>query len=389
MSRRARIILGIVAAGAALGPAPGLAQDEPAVAQRAAAGARVFGDRGCAGCHAVDGVGGGTGPDLARVREAPTLAGIGAALWNHLPQMAARMRARGTPAPRLDPWDAGDLIAFLFAIRYYTPAADPGTGAALFSGKGCVRCHQVRGAGGVVGPPLDGVGGATPIELTAALWNHAPAMAREMRARNLRRPSLSGPDLGHLRAYLGDTAAGGITQRVMHVLPGREAVGRTLFRDRRCAVCHGPDGRGGPFGPDLAAARRRDLAEFAAAMWNKAPRMAAAAGRARIELPRLEPAEMADLVAYLASLQYLGEEGSAERGAARVTSSGCRRCHSPAGPAPDLSGARGVDTPGGVLAALWNHVALPESALARRWPRLRARDVSDLTAYLARGGGGR
>jgi mono/diheme cytochrome c family protein len=370
---------------------PGLAQDEPSVAQRAAAGARVFGAQGCAGCHAVDGIGGGVGPDLARVAEPPTLSGITAAMWNHLPRMAARMREQGTPAPTLAPWDAADLIAFLFAIRYYSPPGDAQVGAALFTDKGCIRCHQVDGAGGVIGPPLDGVGGgAPPIEIATALWNHAPAMHREMRARKIPRPTLSGGELGHLRAYLGDSATGGIADVVMHVLPGREATGRRLFREKRCAVCHGPAGRGGAYGPDLAGTRRRNLADFAAAMWNKAPRMAAAAERARVQLPRLEPGEMADLVAYLASLQYLDQEGSPARGLARAAELGCRRCHTGgAGRTRDLTHARGVDTQGGVLAALWNHVTLPPSELETRWPRLRPRDAADLTAYFATRGDGR
>jgi mono/diheme cytochrome c family protein len=372
-------------------PGQGLAQDEPSVAQRAAAGAQVFGAQGCAGCHAVDGIGGGVGPDLARVAEPPTLSGITAAMWNHLPRMAAEMRERGKPATPLAPWDAADLIAFLFAIRYYNPPGDARIGAALFTGKSCVRCHQVRGAGGVVGPPLDGAGGgAPPIEIAAALWNHAPAMQREMRARRIPRPALSGAELGHLRAYLGDSQTGGIGDAVMHVLPGREATGRKLFREKRCAVCHGPEGRGGPYGPDLAGVRRSNLADFAAAMWNKAPRMAGAAERARVQLPRLEAGEMADLVAYLASLQYLDQEGSPVRGADRVAELGCRRCHTGgAGRTRDLAHARGVDTQGGVLAALWNHVALPPPQLETRWPRLRPRDAADLTAYFAKRGDGR
>lgn len=381
----------IAALGCALAlPGPGAAQQDVTVAQSAPAGARVFGAKGCAGCHAVDGVGGGVGPDLARVAEAPSLFGLVAAMWNHLPVMAARMRERDAPPATLAPWEAGDLIAFLFAIRYYNPPGDRDLGAAVFTGKGCVRCHQVRGSGGVIGPALDGLAGrGPPIELAAALWNHAPAMAREMEARGIRRPVLTGADLGNLRAFLSDTGILDVAQPV-HLLPGRRDAGRILFRTERCAVCHGPEGRGGPYGPDLSGVPRRDLAEFAAAMWNKAPRMTAAAERARVELPRLEAGEMADLVAYLGALQYLAGEGSAERGEARLGSLGCRRCHSAgrAGRAPDLARARGTTTRAGVLAALWNHVALPDSLLRIQWDTLGAGDVADLTAYFAKRGNG-
>lgn len=384
--------LGAALVVAALVPWASAAPQDAAVAQRAPAGARVFGAKGCGGCHAIDGVGGAEGPDLARVPGAPSLFGVAAAMWNHLPAMAARMRERGGRPPTLAPWEAADLVAFLFAIRYYNPPGDSRLGQAVFTGKGCVRCHQVRGAGGVTGPALDGVAGRnSPIELAAALWNHAPAMDREMRARRVPRPALTGADLGNLRAFLADTTAAKVAGP-SHVLPGREATGRLLFQEKQCGACHAVPGRAGGRGPDLAAVPRRDLAEFAAAMWNKAPRMTEAARRARIELPRLDPGEMADLVAYLGSLQYIAGEGSAARGAARLGAVGCLACHTAGGarsaPALDLARARGAGTRAGVLASLWNHVALPDSLLRARWRTLRATDVADLAAYFEKRGSG-
>jgi hypothetical protein len=93
---------------------------------------------------------------------------------------------------------------------------------------------------------------------------------------------------------------------------------------------------------------------------------------------------MADLVAYLGALQYFAGEGSAARGAARLRALGCRRCHRTDGRgiAPDLAAAR-TATRAGLLAALWNHVGLPDSLLGARWETLGAADVADLTAYFA------
>jgi hypothetical protein len=114
-------------------------------------------------------------------------------------------------------------------------------------------------------------------------------------------------------------------------------------------------------------------------MWNKAPRMLEAARRVGVELPRLEPGEMADLVAHLASLQYLAGEGSAGRGAARLRDLRCARCHAPGRSAP---GARAqTETRAGLLAGLWNHIALPDSLIRGEWPELDATDVADLAAY--------
>jgi mono/diheme cytochrome c family protein len=371
MTRSALLATTILLAAASEG---GTAQEPTAVAQRAAAGAQLFGSKGCAGCHAIDGVGGGIGPDLGRVTGPPSFFGLAARMWNHLPAMAARMRAGGTRPPTLAPWEAGDLAAFLFAARYYNPAGDPRRGEAAFVGKRCVVCHQVRGVGGVIGPLLDGVAArGSPIELATALWNHAPLMEREMRARGVRRPVLTGTDLGDLRAFLAETATP--PDVTLHLLPGRDDVGARLFREKRCASCHRPGGGA----PNLSAVPRRDLAEFAAAMWNKAPRMLEAARRVGVELPRLEPGEMADLVAHLASLQYLAGEGSAGRGAARLRDLRCARCHAPGRSAP---GARAqTETRAGLLAGLWNHIALPDSLIRGEWPELDATDVADLAAY--------
>lgn len=357
-----------------LAVAPAAAQ----VAQRVPAGAAVFGEKGCASCHAVDGVGGGVGPDLGRAAAPASLFALGAAMWNHLPAMAARMRQDDRRPPRLAPWEAADLVAFLFAIRYYNPPGDARLGEAVFTGKGCVRCHQVRGAGGAIGPPLDGVAERwSPIELAAAMWNHAPGMERAMETRGLVRPTLTGAELGHLRAFLGAGAAAPAGAAPLHVLPGRDEVGRRLFREKRCGVCHRPGGGG----PDLAGAPRRDLSDFAAAMWNKAPRMLEAARRRGLQLPRLESDEMADLVAYLGTLQYVAGEGAPARGAARLEDLGCTACHAPGARAVNLRRVRGTATRAAVLAGLWNHVTLADSVAPGEWPTLSAAAVADLAAY--------
>ena len=51
------------------------------------AGWNVYAEKGCGRCHAVRGVGGSGGPDLARMQGAKAFFYIGAAMWNHLPKM--------------------------------------------------------------------------------------------------------------------------------------------------------------------------------------------------------------------------------------------------------------------------------------------------------------
>lgn len=83
------------------------------VAQHPLAGARVFGAKGCVKCHAVNGVGGTLGPDLGHNPLSHSFSDFAAAMWHHLPQMAAHMRQIEVPRLHLDPWETGDLMAFL------------------------------------------------------------------------------------------------------------------------------------------------------------------------------------------------------------------------------------------------------------------------------------
>src|SRR5919108_4861157 len=70
--------------------------------QEPVAGSRVFGAKGCVKCHAVNGLGGKVGPDLARVAQPRSFYDLAASLWNHAPRMADRMRELGIARPRLD-----------------------------------------------------------------------------------------------------------------------------------------------------------------------------------------------------------------------------------------------------------------------------------------------
>ncbi len=356
--------------------------------QDALAGSRVFGLKGCVTCHAVKGAGGKIGPDLGRLERPHSFYDLASAMWNHLPRMAARMQALKIVRPRLDADDAANLIAFLYTLNYFEPAGDVAAGRTLFTRKRCVVCHQVEGVGGVVGPNLDflrQVG--SPIFVATAMWNHGPQMIELMRARGVVRPSFTGAELRDLLAYL--MAGPGPRGGPLYVLPGRPDSGRLLFAQKRCVECHGP-ASGARVAPELA---RRGVSEtpleFAALMWNKAPAMLAAMRKRSITVPTLRAEEMADIVAYLQSAGYFARPGSVQRGWKVSQDKGCFVCHGVYGergkPAGDLAKARGLESPAGVLAALWNHtlVTAPAPGGDRRpWPELRPDQMADLVALL-------
>lgn len=350
-------------------------------AQDPLAGSQVFGSKGCVKCHAVNGIGGKVGPDLARIPRPRSVADLAVAMWNHLPRMAAAMQEMGIPSPQLDARSAGDLVAFLFTLDYFDPPGSREAGRTLFQDRRCITCHQVEGSGGIVGPNLDFFKQqGTPISLAAALWNHGPGMSEAMRTRGIRRPTFRERELGDIIAYLQSASPVPSSER-LYVLPGRSLDGRRLFGEKGCATCHGVDGRAGRVGPDLVQRQSaRTLTQFAAAMWNKAPSMLRAMSAEGIAVPQLRPDEMADIVAFLYSVRYFAEAGDATKGALVASDRGCVSCHR-AETAADLERTRGLDAPGAVIAALWNHASLA-AASGASWPKLRPREMADLVAWL-------
>jgi len=361
-------------------------------AQDPMAGSRVFGAKGCSNCHSVNGVGGKVGPDLARVGRNRSFNDIGAAMWNHLPQMAAEAKKRRLSIPELSPTEAGDLIAFLFTQNYFDGSGNPASGKKLFTGKSCILCHQIAGVGGVLGPNLDAVGQtAAPINLAAAMWNHAAAMADSMRTRGIERPTLSASELRDLIAYLRAAARHGGGAPVSMV-PGRINDGRALFEKKQCIKCHNIQGSGGNIGPDLGKrGLHRDFVEFAAALWNKAPAMLREMRLRKVAVPSLTPEEMADIIAYLRSFQYFGTAGNPARGRQILADKQCLVCHSEGGElakrAPDFARIKGLDSPAAVISAMWSHGgAMAQRAQEQKmaWPQLTADDMTHLMAFFER-----
>ncbi len=380
---------GLVAISLPFSPQPAWAQVPTGQTQSVLAGSRVFGTRGCSACHSVNGLGGQSAPDLASSERPESFYGFAAAMWNHLPNMVAQMRAMGIDRPRLTPWEAGDLIAFLLWLDYFEPPGDTATGRELFSEKSCLVCHQVGGMGGVAGPSLDFLNQyGSPVQIATALWNHGPSMSAAMSERGIRRTTFSGSELVDLIAFLKSTS-GRLPEGSMYVMPGRAEEGRRLFEERSCVECHSIQGVGGKVGPDLfQLTGRRSLVDFAAAMWNKAPAMTAAMRQAGISVPQLGAGEMADLIAYLYLVQYSAEAGDSDQGPQLMRDKGCLACHSVSGrggdTASDLTQARGLTSQAGVISSLWNHVLILDGPGRNTvtWPSFAAKEMADLAAYL-------
>jgi mono/diheme cytochrome c family protein len=375
--------------------APAAAQQQPAQpfgpTWGMIAGWDVFANKGCGKCHAIRGFGGGVGPDLGRIQAGTSFFELGAAMWNHLPRMGAKMREVRIERPQLTPKEASDLIAFLFTAQYFDESGDAKAGEKLFASKGCVQCHAVGGKGGSVGPALDAMKRAnSPVLVAAAMWNHGPQMAETMKAKGIPRPAFQGREMIDLIAYVVEAAkdSGGETAQVV---PGTPERGEKLFAERRCVVCHSVGGKGGKVGPDLGGAGHHvSLTRLAALMWNHGPPMWAKMREFRIDVPKLAGQDMADILAYLYVSHYFDQTASRTRGQKLIQDKGCTTCHSVRGKggkvSADFATSSVVGSPASLIAGMWNHSVYMEAKAQKQdiaWPMLKGQELADIATYLA------
>ena len=169
-----------------------------------ASGRNVFRRKGCATCHSLRGRA-GSGPDLGRRDFPRTLGEFAARMWNHSPGMWATMQAQDIPRPQFSNKEMADLIAYLFAQRYFEASGNRLRGGRVFEVKGCATCHLPAGEG--LGPDL-GVwrGRVTPVALATAMWNHGPVMLKTMRQQNLPWPAFQPSEMVDLMEFLNQGA---------------------------------------------------------------------------------------------------------------------------------------------------------------------------------------
>jgi putative heme-binding domain-containing protein len=141
-----------------------------------AAGARVY-NAMCAGCHGASGAGVGS-VDLRRgpLPHGATDAALSAIITSGVPQS-------GMPAFRLSPDELRGVVAFIRSGFDPTAAtaAPPGNaarGRVLVEGRGdCLRCHRIGARGEFSGPDLTEIGTArTPEGLQRSLLDPTPSM---------------------------------------------------------------------------------------------------------------------------------------------------------------------------------------------------------------------
>ncbi len=258
----------------------------------------LFAQKHCIQCHRLGKEGGTAGPRLDALPRGTSPLRIAQDLWNHGPAMVPAIRRLGLDIPKFNGSEIIDLFAYLRsqgqrqAAHEFRSAGDPGRGKRLFVEKGCSRCHAVLGEGAGIGPDLGSAelrGSVT--QLAGRMWNHWPAMAEAMGALGMTPPTFKGEEVADVFAFLFISR--------YESRPGDLALGRTVYRQKGCVVCHGPDGQGG-IGTSLRTASGESKEQIMQRMWNHVPQMRDKMGVHQIPWPRFDAKELAALQALLA-----------------------------------------------------------------------------------------
>jgi len=171
-----------------------------------ATGRLVFRQKGCTNCHAVRGSAGVGAPQLGDRSLPRTLGQFAGLMWNHSPAMWTSMRTQEIPRPQFSNKEMADLIAYLFAQRYFDASGSALRGRRIFEVKGCATCHLPDAEG--IGPALSPWRGqVTPMALATAMWNHGPMMLTRMREQRIPWPLFQSQEMVDLMEFLNQGVA--------------------------------------------------------------------------------------------------------------------------------------------------------------------------------------
>ena len=167
-------------------------------------GAAVFVSKQCVKCHSAGR--GGEGPDLSTSALHLTVSEISGILWNHSYAMHDRMRARGIAFPTFEGSEMADLLSYLHFLGFFGKQGNAAVGERIFAERGCAECHA--GAEAKAVDLSTSRAAADPIDLSAAMWNHAPEMHGLMADQAVAWPKFDPGDMEHLAAFLRKLASG-------------------------------------------------------------------------------------------------------------------------------------------------------------------------------------
>jgi cytochrome c2 len=299
--------------------------------------------------------------------------------------MSVALRERNEALPTLSAGEMDDLVAYLLFINFLHEPGSVEKGRALFSQKGCGRCHGLFPGESSIGPPLGrAMFSGPPIQAAQAMWNHGTQMTAKMLERQVQWSTFEGQEMADLLAFLGG-AVEPLPGRGVPI-PGDPVAGRDLFQSKGCAHCHLKGEGGETIGPDLVTGHwYKTATAIAGAMWNHGPAMWTRMKVIGITPPRFEDDEMGNVIAYLYLMHSANQPSSPERGRELWGEKHCAQCHEAGGAGPDLVAQEQLDTPIHFAAGMWNHAASMQAFVTDAglpWPVFAQSEVQDLVSYL-------
>lgn len=248
----------------------------------------------CLACHDLRRPG-KVGPALMIASRAASPVGLVTDLWNHFPRMRDALEDHGLSWFEWNGSQVTDLSRYLVSLNppgSPAPLLEPGepqAGQREFARLGCGRCHGPSGRIPLAAL-LQRTNSQSAAENGAALLRHLPSMGHAAPgARPLREK-----DMADLLAYLSLAGAD---------LPqGDPHAGAAVFARHRCDDCHALPGRKSGIGPDVQDMPAfGDPYQIAALMLRHAGNMNTATQLKHVPWPHMEPDELMDLYAFLAS----------------------------------------------------------------------------------------
>jgi mono/diheme cytochrome c family protein len=184
---------------------------------------------------------------------------------------------------------AGKETAFI------TPGS-PKEGKRIFSAKGCIKCHAIRGEGGKEAADLGKRAKTFYKSLTqiaSSMWNKGPTVLGKMGQTPLGIPKFTPKEMADLIAYL----------YFLHFVdePGNPIRGKRIFSEFGCSKCHGLDGKPGELMTrSLSKYQKTDSSmEIVSGAWNHSTEIGKAMVDKGIPWPRFKKGELADLLEYI------------------------------------------------------------------------------------------
>ncbi len=349
------------------------------------AGRFVFEQKGCINCHAINGSGGNTAPDLGKKVFFGNDYNLISDMWNHSSKMFNQMEETKVKKPDLQAKDFRSLRLFLYDLRYLGKNGNVKSGEKLFVKMGCTKCHSIgKTKSNKIRLDKTGVY-ASPVFLAQTMWNHAIKMQAMQKSSNIKVPVFKDDEFADLSSYIRAVCVYK-SKNLKYMTPGNPVSGEKIFSEKGCFFCHNEK----HIGPDLTKIDlNKSVTEIAGMMWNHSTEMEPAMEKFKIAMPAFKGNEMADLISYLYFNNKQQVNGTADFGQKILSDKGCINCHVSGNSykAADSKLIGPFNNKDEFFSDLWNHLPLMQKNLyfkGKTLPKLLPSDIKSLYLYFNR-----